>query len=101
MPVAAAAVTAVAPGGVARRGVGASARRPTMALLVDARRVKKKRGGGGGGSGVGLEASRSRSRPVHSYLRRGRRRDTDCDGKWQHGRMSERAREDSYARYCQ
>lgn len=32
----------VAPGGVARVGVGASARRPTMALLVDARRVEKK-----------------------------------------------------------
>lgn len=53
MPVAAA-VTAVAHGGVAHRGVGASARRPTMALLVDARRVKKKREGVGVGPGWDL-----------------------------------------------
>lgn len=88
MPVAAAAV-AVAPGGVARVGVGASARRPTMALLVDARRVQKKKGGWG----WGWDLRRVGVDPVHSYLRRGRRRDTDCDGKRQHGRMSERARE--------
>lgn len=95
MPVAA--VTAVAPGGVARRGVGASARRPTMALLVDARRVQKKRGVRDlrrVGVDPGLFIHISAAADVGT-------RDTDCDGKWQHGRMSERAREDSYARYCQ